>query len=78
MTLKTHLEYVRICVYQHILYIWPYVVNDKLERGGAKVYTFGKSPQFESKYFTSKAIGATRKKLLWQKSKMSCDISAST
>ena len=24
MTLKIHLEYVRICVSQHILYIWPY------------------------------------------------------
>ena len=37
MTLKTRLEYVRICVSQHILYIWPYIVNDKLERvGGAK------------------------------------------
>ena len=23
MTLKIHLEYVRICVSQHILYIWP-------------------------------------------------------
>ena len=34
MTLKIHLEYVRICVSQHILYIWPYVVNNKLEGGG--------------------------------------------
>ena len=46
MTLKIHLEYVRICVSQHILYIWPYVVSNKLEGGGggggAKVYTFGK------------------------------------
>ena len=43
MTLKIHLEYVRICVSQHILYIWPQVENDKSEGGGGtKVYTFGK------------------------------------
>ena len=36
---------------QHILYIWPYVVNNKLEGGGgggAKVYTFGKVFSLES------------------------------
>ena len=38
MTLKTHLEYVRICVSQHILYIWPYVVNNNLEGGGGQKY----------------------------------------
>ena len=42
MTLKMHLEYVRICVSQHILYIWPYVVNDKLERGRGKSIYFWK------------------------------------
>ena len=47
MALKIDLEYVRICVSQHILHIWPYAVSDKLEKGGgggggwrAKVYTF--------------------------------------
>ena len=34
MILKIHLEYVRIFVSQHILYICPYVEKDKLGRGG--------------------------------------------
>ena len=74
MTLKIHLEYVRICVPQHILYIWPYVVNNKLEGGGGgggkSIYFWKGLFTWESKKFTSRAIGATRKKLLWQKSKM--------
>ena len=69
MTLKMHLEYVRICVSEHILYIWPYVVNIKLE-GGQKYILLERSLYLESKNFISRAIGATRKKLLWQKSKM--------
>ena len=45
MTLKIHLEYVRICVSQHILYIRPYIVNNRLEgggRGGGKSIYFWK------------------------------------
>ena len=42
MTLKIYPEYVRICVSQHILYIWPSAENDKSEGGGGEVYTFGK------------------------------------
>ena len=34
MILKIHLEYVRIFVSQHILYICPYVEKDKSGRGG--------------------------------------------
>ena len=56
---------------QHILYICPYAEKDK--SGGAeggKVYTFGRSLHWKSKNFTSKAIGATRKKLMWKKSEV--------
>ena len=38
--------------------------------GGQKYILLERSLHWESKYFTSRAIGATRKKLLWQKSKM--------
>ena len=49
--------------------------NDNSERwgggGGGQKYTLlERSLHWESKHFTSRAIGATRKKLLWQKSKM--------
>ena len=45
MTLKIHLDYVRICVSQHILYICPFTENDKL--GG--ILYFWKSLCWESK-----------------------------
>ena len=74
MNLKIHLQYVRICVSQHILYTWPNVVNNKLEEGGGgggqKYILLERSLHLESKNFASRAIGATRKKILWQKSKM--------
>ena len=38
--------------------------------GGGKVYTSGKVSSLEVQNFTSKAIGATRKKLMWKKSEM--------
>ena len=67
---KIHLEYVRICVSQHTLYICPYIENDKSEGGGQKYILSERSLHWESKNFISEAIGATRKKLLWKKSKM--------
>ena len=75
MTLKIHLEYVRICMSQHTLCICPYVENDKSEGGGglgAKVYIYFSEGLFTGspKVLTSKAIRVTRKKLLWKKSEM--------
>ena len=68
MTLKIHLEYVRICVSQHILYIWPYmyVVNNKLEGGGggAKVYTFGKVSSLGVQKFHHQSHRSYKKKVI--------------
>ena len=46
--------------------------------GGGRYILLERSLHWKSKNFTSKAIGATRKKLMWKKSEMWCDISAST
>ena len=65
MTLKIHLEYVRICVSQHILYIWHYVVNDKLERGGGgEVYTFGKVSSLGVQKFHQQSHRSYKKKVI--------------
>ena len=76
MTLKIHLEY--RCILNMSEFVCPNtfctfaptlrMIN---RRGGkAKVHTLERSLHWESKNFTSRAIGATRKKLLSQKSKM--------
>ena len=78
MILKIHLECRYIlsmseCVSQHILYICPYVEKDKLGGGGgggARYILLERSLHWKSKNFTTKAIGATRKKLMWKKSEM--------
>ena len=65
MTLKIDIEYVRICVSQHILYIWPYVVNNKLEGGGAaKVYTFGKVSLLGVQKFHQQSHRSYKKKVI--------------
>ena len=38
--------------------------------GGGRYILLGRSLHWKSKNFTSKAIGATRKKLMWRKSEM--------
>ena len=69
MILKIHLEYVRICLSRYILYICPNVEKDK-SGGGGRYILLERSLHRKSKNFTSKAIGATRKKLMWKKSEM--------
>ena len=61
---------------QHILYICPYVEKDNSGGGGgggggrARYVFLKRYLHWKSKNFTSKAIGATRKKLMRKKSEM--------
>ena len=58
-----------------------YIMLRKINWGGgegARYILLERSLHWKSKNFTSKAIGATRKKLMWKKSEMQCNISAST
>ena len=61
MILKIHLEYVKICVSQHICTFGIKLGTINQGGGGAKVYTFGMVSSVESKNFTSRAIPATKK-----------------
>ena len=70
MILKIHLEYVRICLSQHILYICPYVEKDKSEGGGGEVYTFGKVSSLEVQKFHWQSHRSYKKKLMWKKPEM--------
>ena len=42
----------------------------QINRGGARYIFLERSLHWKSKNFTSKAIGATREKLMWKKSEM--------
>ena len=45
-------------------------INWGVGGGGARYILLERSLHWKSKHFTSKAIGATRKKLMWKKSEM--------
>ena len=64
MTLKIHIEYVRIYVSQHILYIWPYVVNNKLEGGGQKYILLERSFHLGVQRFHQQSHTSYKKKVI--------------